>query len=172
MQFENLTFKDKEAAEAFVERMEVDISNEQDEDFHITSEDKADWVIKKITGVDDEIDRLEEQHRRRVKQLENEKQFFKERFGKELKAFVRANLDGRKKSIDFVHGRAGFRKSRETIEIVDKEANLDWAKENCPDALREKEWTIKTPQIKLMKETGEMPDGTALKPAKDRFFVK
>jgi len=172
MQLDKLNFKNKEAAEAFIERMEAGISNEQDDPFHITDYKKCDWVIKKITAVDDEIDRLEEQHRRRVKQLENEKTFFQERFGTELEAWTRTNLDGRKKSIDMPHGRIGFRKSRESIEIVDKEANLDWAKENCPDALREKEWTIKTPQIKLMKETGEMPDGTALKPAKDRFFVK
>lgn len=172
MEIEKLNFKDKEHAEAFIGRMEAAIASEQDEKFHITSESKADWVIKKITAVDDEIDRLEEQHRRRVKQLENEKTFFEERFSRELEAFVKANLDGRKKSIDFPHGRAGFRKSRETIEIVDKDRNLEWAKKNCPNAVRKREYTTKTEQVKHLKETGELPVGCELKPSQNRFFVK
>lgn len=135
MEMENLKFKDKENAKKFIAKMESVIKQEQDETFHVTSESKADWVIKKILAIEDEIDRIERQHERRVKQLEREKEFFKIRFGAELEGWIRANLNGRKKSIDLPHGRAGFRKSQETIEIIDQDAAVDWAKENCPSAL-------------------------------------
>lgn len=88
MEMENLKFKDKEQAKAFIERMEAQIKHEQEEKFHITDEEKADWTVKKILAIEDEIARLERQHQRRVKQLQREKQFFKIRFGAELEGRV------------------------------------------------------------------------------------
>ena len=171
MQFESLTFRSKDAADAFIKRMETGIRNEQGEKFHITDSKRCDWLIKKFTSINDEIERLEKQHTRRIKQLENEEQFLKNRFGRELEGFVRAHLDGSRKSIDFPHGRAGFRKTRETVEIVDQEAAVNWAKENCFEALRKKEWTIKTPLIKYLRDTGVIPDGCEHEPAKDKFYI-
>ena len=95
MQFEELKFNDKEKAKAFISMMEAEVKQEQGDIFHITDEDHADWVISKITAIEDEIDRLKHQHERRIKQLENEKKFFELRFGTELEGFVRANLNGR-----------------------------------------------------------------------------
>lgn len=59
--------------------------------------------------------------------------------------------------------KVGFRKSRAKLEILDADAAMEWAKENCPDAVKvpePKPYLVKTPMLEHVKQTGEVPAGT------------
>jgi len=80
-----------------------------------------------------------------------------------------------KKSIKLPHGTIGYRSSKETVEIRDKDAALAFAKANGLD-IKVTETVNKTPLLDYVKATGDVPDpdvcGFELVPGSDDFFVK
>ena len=161
----------EETEDMLAEVLEAEVSSE-DEEFRVTDENSCNWVVRKIVSAEDELKRIKSQYNARKKELERRIEFFEKRFGHEMEQWTSQNLPYNRKSIKLQNGTVGFRKSRETIKIVDKEENIEWVKNNCPDALRQKEYTTKTEQIEHLQETGEMPAGVDLQPAENKFYIK
>ena len=115
---------------------------------------------------------VKEQYQTICNQLDNQRKHLVYRNGKEFRQAIDALLaeqGGKKKSIDLLTGRAGYRKGKETFVVEDTEAAQTWAIDNCPEAC----------DIKLARKadlhnyytmTGTMPPGCKVVPASDSFY--
>ncbi len=96
-----------------------------------------------------------------------------ERYGESLKAFAAANLEGKKvRSIKLLSGVVGFRKNPSSLAIVDKDAALEWAKANLPDAIKVVESVGVSPLKLHVEATGESLEFAEYTPAFDKFYIE
>ena len=118
------------------------------QEFHVTDEKSADWVLEKLTeakaniarndikrkAVLERLESLDKQERRRVEWLEA-------MFGPELEAFAKSQIGGQKsKTLKLTWGSLAFRVSpAKVVKSEDEEAALEWAKSECPESVRVKE---------------------------------
>ncbi len=75
---------------------------------------------------------------------------------------------GRKRSRDLPHGRFGYRRSPERLEILDMEAAAIFAEAN---GLPVKRSVDKAPLREWAQHTGEVPPGTEIVPGAEKFYV-
>jgi len=159
-----------ELAEAYRRDMEVVGSLD---DFVVKDEPTADWVVAKVNAAADEIARLNEQHATRVNAIKRRHEFLFWRFNDELKRYAAAQLEGQKRrSVVLPHGTIGFRRVKESLDIIDPDRALAAAKRDIPAAVKVVERLVKTPIYEHLKTTGELLDGCELRAAEDRFYVK
>lgn len=132
----------------------------------------ANWFLKVL----DECSRAEElvkqQSRAMLAAIERRRNAVKWKFGTLFRSVVDQELSrqkGRRKSVDFYFGRAGYRKSREKLVITDEQALVEWARQHAPEAIRES-IGAKTPIIDAIKRTGELPPGCELREPQDTFY--
>jgi len=139
--------------------------------FRVHDERTADWVLQQIARAQDELERITVQYESRKKDLEKRIEWFRKRFGFELEQWARKNLPHNRKTVKLAHGNLRFRTVKPQVEIVDQEKALDWAKQNCPDAVVVRESVLKTPLKETIFETGEIPDGVEVTPAGEKFSI-
>lgn len=92
--------------------------------------------------------------------------------GAKFKLAVETDLKrqtGKKKSVDYITGRAGFRATQPSLSILDEPALKDWCLNHCEAALELKIQRT-TPIKEYIKKTGEVPPGAHWKDAEDRFY--
>ena len=77
------------------------------------------------------------------------------------------NQKGKSKSVKYWGGKAGYRKTGTSIEVVNQATATKWALENCPSALGV---TRTTPIKELFESDGIIPDGCHVWPAEDKFY--
>lgn len=93
------------------------------------------------------------------------------RWGSEFRRQVEqdmANQKGKKKSVNYITGTAGFRMVPGKVHIIDAAALKDWAVANLPDALSLDLHV--TPIRKHIEESGEVPPGAEYTPPHDKFY--
>lgn len=139
--------------------------------FEVTDASSASWVVRKIVEAQARQQRIKDWAQAELRDARREEEFFKQRFGPSLEAWVAENLHG-KKTLRLPDGSMGYRRRRPVLQIEDKDQLLDWCKNNLPDAVRVREDVLKTPLNEHLKETGEIPPGCDLDPGGDEFFVK
>ena len=132
----------------------------------------APWYLARLVECDAVSARINSQVKVLLAEVESRRQALARRWGVEFRARVDADIEasgGKKKSVNYSSGRASYRKSREKLDILDDAAFISWAKMECPDCL---EYRIarKGPATEHLKTTGELPPGTALVPAEDKFY--
>ena len=130
------------------------------------------WYLARVAECDAVQARIKEQTKALLGDVESRRQALARCWGAAFQAQVDSDLEaqgGKKKSINYSTGKAGYRKSRERLAILDDAEFITWAKMECPDCL-EYRVARKTPAVEHMKETGELPPGTALLPAEDQFY--
>ena len=136
----------------------------------------AGWLPNWYLGIHAECDTVEKRIKEQAKVLQAEvdarRKALAYHWGREFKARVDDDLadqHGKKKSINYAIGKAGYRKTKEKLVILDDAKFISWAKMECPDCL-EFRVARKTPAVDHLHETGEVPPGCSLEPAEDRFF--
>ena len=107
---------------------------------HVSGNDQGlgDWVTKVQAQIAAERIALKAMFKVRMGILDSREAGLEWKFGPRLQAHVEAQLaeqGGRRKSIAFAYGSAGFRKSRR-LEVHDEEAAIEWAEDNAPDAIK------------------------------------
>ena len=142
------------------------------EAFHITDAKSAEWVVGKMTALDEKEKIVKAQFRAMMKDIENDRKFLEWRFGIELPEWTRGNLPRKKKSIKLLTGTVGFRSLKGGLAVDDKEAIIEWARVNCPAAIKTIEDISKTGLNEYFEKTGDVPDGCILLDASDKFYVK
>lgn len=96
------------------------------------------WWLRKQCHIEAELEVLEAQYRRRRTELFATRRYLEFRYQGALEDMVRERLvneGSRRKSLDVLEGRMGFRHSKR-IEIVDEGKALAWAEENLPSAVK------------------------------------
>lgn len=83
--------------------------------------------------------------------------------------------NGKRKSIETPFGRVGFRTHPERLVVVDEDALITaWMGDNVPlpvVKLVQQQKPVMAELQKLFKETGEIPPGCAIQPAREEFYM-
>jgi len=111
----------------------MDDENEvvEQEEFHIDTEEKANWLLRKIATIDAEKARVKAQADTIVKQLEGDRERLMGRFGAELEEWTRGELErrgGKRKSIVLLQGTCAFRAVPPRLVVSSEEEALAFAK--------------------------------------------
>ena len=134
--------------------------------------DDANWLpdyfTRKLSGWAAEEAILERQHARRLAQLRANRVSFNHHFLDRVKAVVRAALPKKRRSVDYSHGRLGFRKGRGRYDVVDKERVLEWAAKHAPEAVKQVPAT--TDLLKSGLPADAQIPGARWLPPEDRFY--
>ena len=72
--------------------------------------------------------------------------------------------------IDLPGARIGYRSTPDSVDVINAEEVIDWAKESGADCIRVKEEVDKTALKKLLQKGVDVP-GAALKPGVNRLYV-
>jgi hypothetical protein len=117
-------------------------------EFHVTDEDSAEWVLRKMQDADTILAGLEARERAilaNLKRLKDEQQrrrnFLEFRFGKELEQFTRQQLAGkRSKTWTTPYGSVAFHKTQGSVRILNMQTTIEWARKiGLADKVRVKE---------------------------------
>lgn len=141
-------------------------------------EDKPldEWLPSWYLGQQASIDALREQIKQQVevmmRHLMTQEKALKWKWGAQFQVIVDQKLadqKGKKKSVDFLTGKAGYRTKPAKITIIDRAAVKAWCEEHCLDAL---ELIVQrtTPIKEHIESTGEVPPGIEHTPKHDAFF--
>lgn len=146
---------------------------------------RADYLLERIRDERAEIEHIEEVADRRIQMIEkweaDETAKHRRRIAW-LESQVRncVPLDARRfqeeydaKSVKLAHGRVGYRRKNETVEIEDRDKALEWVKENGIE-FSVSERVTKTPILDWIREHGEVPppeSGIELVEGYDDFYV-
>lgn len=130
------------------------IRNEDDPDdwepWRITSLGQADWAVRQVAAIqakageyDDEVALWREAKRRAVASAE----WFEERLA-EWAVAQREASGGRVKTQQLAHGAVETRASKPRVEVEDEAAVIEWARKQCPAAVKVTESFAKSEAIR------------------------
>ena len=145
---------------------------------------EANYIVKRIGEerrqmllIDDQEKDEIERIRARAAELREAHQkrdnWLLENYGQTLEQFARDEVSsGKAKSVALLSGAVGFRKNPASLEIIDADAALLWAKQCCSDAVKITETVQKGVLKAHVEETGEVPPGIEYKAAYEKFYIK
>ncbi len=125
------------------------------EDFTVTDEKSADWVLERLMDSETQVARLNikikaltENIQNQIKAEERKQNFLKFKFGPALEHFARVALEGKKtKSLSLTFGKLSLRTVKGGLRVADAEKALEWAnKEGFDDAIK----TVESFQISAL----------------------
>lgn len=148
---------------------------------------RADYLLETLAELQAELAHLDEFTARRIQMVQDHRDTEAARIQRRMDYLsdrVRACVpydpavfasEYGKKSIKLPHGTLGYRSSKETVQIADKEKALAFAKAHGLE-IRVTEAVNKTPLLDYVRATGDIPDpdvcGFELVPGSDDFYVK
>lgn len=156
------------------------------ERFRIDTPEKLEWFISKRADIDSRLKRMEAQYRAMKKELEREAEWLDIRFAAEAEAITRSLLSGRKKSVKFLSGTAGIRKTPVTVSVL-REVDAQQMFAQHPDLSPAIKTVIDLSAVKgtlqptdsgelLLTTTGEVlqPDdlGLMVRGGEEKFYIK
>jgi hypothetical protein len=172
-------FRDeKEALEMVLTYVVADIDTP--ERFAVTDMSSANWVMKKLAECDAdeaevtamieaEIEAIEERGKKILKPIRNRREFFTTVYSSQLVEWVKDKLEGQKaKSVNFIHGIAGFRKQPDKFVIDDEQKAIEWSETYCPEAVKK---SILTVPLKAM-ESFDIAGFAHTELGTETFYIK
>jgi hypothetical protein len=130
------------------------------------------WYCDQIETLKAARERVKAQADRMLRAIDAREQAIAYRYGTQLKALVDRRLSEQKakrRSVDFITGRAGYRKVPGKFTIIDHETLRDWCVDNCREALEIRVQRT-TPLKEHVQRTGEVPPGGHWSEPHDRFY--
>lgn len=168
--------QENEAMTAFMEN-EQTIANEQTAPFCIDSEERANWLLRKLANIESEKQRVQAQAAAICKQLEQDANGLRFLYSAQLEAFARQTLaakGSRRRSLILLQGTCAFRAVPPSVKITDVSAALTYARQNAPEAIRTVE-SLDTTHYRQFAETalqdGELLPGVEYCPAREAFRI-
>jgi len=132
------------------------------------------WYLGKLAAIKAKNALLKEQYQIILRSYENDQRQLEYRWGDEFKATVLDDLaqqKGSKRSVDYLQGRAGLRKGKDSLAVLDEAKAIAWAKDNSlPEAVKTTESILKTPLLEQFLSDGLVPDGCEFVSAADAFY--
>jgi hypothetical protein len=141
-----------------------------DSAFEIRDEASFEWVMEQVQKLEFEIKRreqIEANAKVGVQQAKARLGSFLYRFSGELENYARENLPSGKKSLSCQYGKVAFRATKPTWEVVDEDAAVRWAANNCPTAVKTKFSLLKS---EIPVTLGSVP-GLQLNPGGDKVSI-
>ena len=143
--------------------------------FTVHDEQTANWVVRRVVEARGYAQRVKEWAEAEQRRARREEDFFLGRFGVDINRWLNAELSkrgGKAKSINLPAGRVGLRHRGAKIEVIDPDAVMDWARANCPEAIKQSESLLKTPLNEHFESTGELPAGTTLESERTDLYIR
>ena len=130
------------------------------------------WYLGQCAQLDALEAVIKEQYQARLADVQRRRRALAWRWGVQFREAVERDLQqqqGKKRSVNYSTGRAGFRKSRLSLEIADEQMAVEWAVVHKPQAV--KRTVSRTVLKEHLEQTGERPIGVIVHPAgDDRFY--
>src|SRR5579862_9491144 len=114
-------------------------TTEQPAAFLIDSDERAEWLLRKLANLEAEKNRVQAQAEQILKQLESDAERLRFLFGAQLEEYCRRKLQAsgnRRRSIHFLQGSCCFRTVPASVKVTDSNAALCYAEENLPEAMQ------------------------------------
>ncbi len=192
-----------ETTDLVLQELESIAADFQAEGDSVEQDRYCEWYMQKLFEIDAVEERIKEQYQIMLRELQTRRKALQFKCGQNFRQRVEAMLlangrkkDGslKKKSVNLLTGKAGYRSSRPTVEFIDEEAAKKWAVKNLTvgqlfDATSSvdkvplvieciKEYGLekaikslnKTPFLEHFMETGELPDGVEFVETQDKFY--
>lgn len=154
-------------------------------DWRIENLQSADWALRRLAECEDEAAAIDAQFEAALAQLTARRDalklkaqrgagFFRLRLAEYAERERGSLLLGKKKSREFLHGKIAWRAKAERLEVVDKDALTAWLAVQ-PVELGLYRVTF-APEMRAIQErfktTGEIPPGTAVRPAEETVHIE
>jgi hypothetical protein len=155
-----------------IQALETEWENRPGKGTFATQDELATWYMGKEHELDEAVATIKLQADAMIRAFERRRDGLRYRWGAEFKAVVDHKLHmqgGKKKSVEFLTGRAGYRSSPERLDIVNPAALIPWCMEHCPSAV-EPHIARKTPIKDYIKTTGEVPPGVIFNDKQEQLF--
>lgn len=143
-------------------------------EFHITDESSACWVLRRLAAIEAEQALVTTQAKRRVEELEADRNRLMGRFGAELEAWAREEAERRRRrSVTTLYGTLAFRTVPARLEVTDPQSAADVAitlglvKPAAPDLV-----AYKKRAEEALATTGELLPGVGMSEARESFAVR
>jgi hypothetical protein len=147
---------------------------EQRPEFHIDSEERACWLLRKLANLEAERARVKAQAAQIVAQLDSEEKSLRDRFEAEACAWARAELErrhkGRRKSLVLLQGTLAFRLVPATLRVDDLAAALNTAV--TVGAVKVDADAYRRHALDTLKATGEILPGCVHQGEREHFSVR
>jgi len=148
--------------------------------FTVTDESSANWVLRKLAEcdaeesvikqmVDEEIERIKKRAEKLLSPIQRKRQFFETVFTPQLEEFAKSRVTDKRRSVNLLHGKVGFRKGQEKLIIDDEQKAIEWAEEYCPAAIKKS--ILLTPMKELSQEA-EAAGFCHIEHAEDKFYIE
>lgn len=145
----------------------------------------ADWALERLAEDDaerasldaqleDAVARLRARHAGLARRLETRGAFLRHALEQYATRHRDEVVRGKRKSLDLLHGRIGYRAKGEHLKVVDKDVLAAWLAEQDPTSglyRLEVRPEMRALQARL-RETGEIPPGCEYEPAAETFYVE
>ncbi len=151
------------------------VALELDDRFHVRDEGSANWVLRKIAECRAYRDRVARWAQAETLRAERQEAFLMHRFGSELEAWAREQINkqhGRRRSIALPAGVLGLRREPTKLLVLDERALADWCRTHLPAAIKVTEAVLKTEVLAHVRGTGECPAGAELGGGEERFYIR
>lgn len=132
------------------------------------------WYILKMHQLDEADEKIKEQAKAMRKAIENHRKALAWKFGAEVRFQIDeliAAQGGKKKSVNLMTGKAGYRAANGKVNVHDRKALASWCVDHCQAAL---DLTVArtTPIVEHIEATGEVPPGVEFVAGGDVFFPR
>ena len=132
------------------------------------------WYLKVLAECEFMEDRIKEQAEKMLSAITARRRALEWRFGREFREMVERDLaqqKGKKKrSVEYLTGRAGFRTLPGKVFVQNKEELVNWCAINLPKAVPMEPVLHVTPIMEHFDATGEIPPGCDILAKRDKFY--
>jgi len=134
------------------------------------------WYLGQLNSLDACRAVLKDQYQAMLHELDGRQRALEWRWYNDFRNAVEADLadpaNKGKKSVNYLQGKAGYRKSREKLVVNDEAAAVAWAIENDCQGAIDMRLARTTPLIEKYQADKVVPDGCEISPAAEGFFPK
>ena len=134
--------------------------------------DKADWLLKKIAGIDAEKALIKAQAEAMLRQLDQDRAGL-ERFIPQLREWGAAELERRgrgRRTLPLFHGSLSYRKVPAGLRVADEAAALNEA--TARGLVKVDAAGYRAAALEARKETGELLPGVEVVPEREHFGIR
>jgi hypothetical protein len=149
------------------------------EAFRIDSEDRANWLLCKLAGLDAEERRVKAQCETILKRVAAERSALEGRFGAELADWARQQIaGGKRRSLALLQGTIAFRRVPGGLTIADRSAVADTVRLARPDLIEQvvterlDTTGARTWAEEVLRTTGEMLPGFEMREERESMSLR
>lgn len=133
----------------------------------------VDWYMGKLAAIEARRELAKSQLAVILKQLDNEQASLVFLAGGTVREQVIKDIAeqaGKKKSKDYLQGRAGMRKIATKLAFDDEDLALAWAEEHAPEAVKITKSLLKMPLNEMFRAEGIIPPGSRVEAEREKFY--